>query len=208
MRLVIVRPMLLLCAILLLPAFVFAQEAVLTGTITDATGAVLPGVTVQATHESSGNTFEAVTDGRGVYRIPARIGTYKITAQLTGFGVATRQGVELLVGQTLTLNLQMSPSTLQETVTVTGEAPLISTQSSSIGGTIDPRDQTISKKGGWTMVTGTSEQAVTTLEVTKEEEIGAPGATGCRWRCSRRATGRTRRARRPCRIAAMSASST
>src|SRR5437016_6855535 len=139
MRLVIVRPMLLLCAILLLPAFVFAQEAVLTGTITDATGAVLPGVTVQATHESSGNTFEAVTDGRGVYRIPARIGTYKITAQLTGFGVATRQGVELLVGQTLTLNLQMSPSTLQETVTVTGEAPLIATQSSSIGGTIDPR---------------------------------------------------------------------
>ncbi|PYR67624.1 MAG: hypothetical protein DMF88_12180, partial [Acidobacteria bacterium] len=115
MRLVIVRPMLLLCAILLLPAFVFAQEAVLTGTITDATGAVLPGVTVQATHESSGNTFEAVTDGRGVYRIPARIGTYKITAQLTGFGVATRQGVELLVGQTLTLNLQMSPSTLPGT---------------------------------------------------------------------------------------------
>src|SRR5207237_1296902 len=58
---------------------------------------------------------------------------------LTGFATATRQGVELLVGQTLTLNLQMSPSTLQETVTVTGEAPLIATQSSSIGGTIDPR---------------------------------------------------------------------
>src|SRR6266566_6865480 len=139
MRFVTVRPLLLLCAILLLPALVFAQEAVLTGTITDTTGAVLPGVTVQATHESSGNTFEAVTDGRGVYRIPARIGTYKITAQLTGFGTATRQGVELLVGQTLTLNLQMSPSTLQETVTVTGEAPLIQTQSSAIGGTIDPR---------------------------------------------------------------------
>jgi len=139
MRSSTVRPLLLLCAILLLPALLFAQEAVLTGTITDTTGAVLPGVTVQATHESSGNTFEAVTDGRGVYRIPARIGTYKITAQLTGFGTVTRQAVELLVGQTLTLNLQMSPSTLQETVTVTGEAPLIATQSSSIGGTIDPR---------------------------------------------------------------------
>src|SRR6267378_343155 len=139
MRFAIVRPLLLLCAMLLQPAFLFAQEAVLTGTITDATGAVLPGVTVQAVHESSGNTFEAVTDGRGVYRIPARIGTYKISAQLAAFGTVTRQGVELLVGQTLTLNLQMSPSTLQETVTVTGEAPLIATQSSSIGGTIDPR---------------------------------------------------------------------
>jgi hypothetical protein len=61
MRFIIVRPLLLLCAILFLPAFVFAQEAVLTGIITDTTGAVLPGVTVQATHKSSGNTFETVT---------------------------------------------------------------------------------------------------------------------------------------------------
>ena len=139
MRVNIPRPLLLLCAMLALPATVLAQEAILTGTIIDSTGGVLPGVTVQATHEASGNTFEAVTDGRGVYRIPARIGVYKITAQLTGFGTATRTGVELLVGQTLTLNVQMSPSTLQETVTVTGEAPLIQTQSSAIGGTIDPR---------------------------------------------------------------------
>jgi hypothetical protein len=122
-----------------LPTFAFAQEAVLTGTITDATGGVLPGVTVQAVSETSGNSFEAVTDGRGVYRIPARIGSYKVTAQLTGFSIASRGGIELLVGQTLTLNLQLAPSALQETVTVTGEAPLIQTQSSAIGGTIDPR---------------------------------------------------------------------
>src|SRR5258705_11694022 len=50
-----------------------------------------------------------------------------------------RTGVQLLVGQTITLNLQMAPSTLQETVTVTGEAPLIQTQSSELGGNIDPR---------------------------------------------------------------------
>src|SRR5438093_12048197 len=104
MRFNTLRPLLLLCAILLLPALLFAQEAVLTGTVTDSTGAVLPGVTVQATHEASGNTFEAVTDGRGVYRVPARIGVYKITAQLPGFATVTRAGVELLVGQTLTLN--------------------------------------------------------------------------------------------------------
>src|SRR6266550_6605459 len=108
------KHVLILCALVALPTLAFAQEAVLTGTITDATGGVLPGVTVQAVSEASGNSFEAVTDGRGVYRIPARIGTYKISAQLAGFGTVTRQSVELLVGQTLTLNLQMSPSTLQE----------------------------------------------------------------------------------------------
>src|SRR5438067_7277443 len=136
---VVVRRLILLGAFLALPAMVFAQEATLTGTITDSTGGVLPGVTVQATHEASGNTFEAVTDARGVYRIPARVGAYKISAQLAGFNTATRMGVDLLVGQTITLNLQLSPSSVQETVTVTGEAPLIETQSSEIGGNIDPR---------------------------------------------------------------------
>src|SRR5258706_15745555 len=110
MRFSVPRPLLLLCAILFLPVASSAQEAVLTGTITDSTGGVLPGVTVQATHEASGNTFEAVTDARGVYRIPARVGAYKISAQLSGFSTATRTGVNLLVGQTITLNLQLAPS--------------------------------------------------------------------------------------------------
>ena len=72
MRYAIVRPLLLLCALPFLPALIFAQEAVLIGTITDATGTILPGVSVQATHESYGNTFEAVTDGRSIYRIPVK----------------------------------------------------------------------------------------------------------------------------------------
>ena len=62
-----------------------AQEATVTGTITDATGGVLPGVTVTALHEASGNTFTGVTDERGSYRISVRTGTYKITAELAGF---------------------------------------------------------------------------------------------------------------------------
>jgi hypothetical protein len=110
-----------------------------TGTITDSTGGVLPGVTVLAVNEASGNQFESVTDGRGVYRIPARVGTYRITASLTGFSTVNRQGINLLVGQTATINLQMAPSTLQETVTVTGEAPLIETTTSRLGGNIDPK---------------------------------------------------------------------
>ena len=139
MQLRVVRRLILLVAMVALPVLAFAQEAVLTGTITDSTGAVLPGVTVQAVNEASGNSFESVTDGRGVYRIPARVGAYKITAELSGFNTVVRTGVEVLVGQTRTLNLQMAPSTLQETVTVTGEAPLIETTTSSLGGNIDPR---------------------------------------------------------------------
>ena len=134
-----VRGLVLLCAVLALPAMAFAQDAVLTGTITDSTGAVLPGVTVTAVNEATGNNYETVTDAAGVYRIPVRVGVYKINANLAGFGDVMRTGVQLLVGQTISLNLQMAPSALQETVTVTGEAPLIETQSSELGGNIDPR---------------------------------------------------------------------
>ncbi len=139
MRSSLVRRLLIFCALLALPTLGYAQEAVLTGTVTDSTGGVLPGVNITATHEATGNKFESVTDERGVYRIPARIGTYTIVSDLQGFGTVTRSGVQVLVGQTATVNLQMAPSTLQETVTVTGEAPLIDVSTSSVGGNIDPR---------------------------------------------------------------------
>jgi hypothetical protein len=119
-----------------------AQEATVTGTVADSTGAVLPGVTVVAVHEAAGNQFETVTDQRGAYRIPVRVGTYRISAELAGFRRIDRMGVQLLVGQTVTLNLQMSPSTIQETVTVTAEAPLIETTQSSVGGNVDPLQMT------------------------------------------------------------------
>ena len=79
--------------LLALPVPGFAQEATLTGTVTDSTGAVLPGVTVVAVNAATGNRFEAVTDERGIYRIPARVGAYQITAELQGFNTANRGGV-------------------------------------------------------------------------------------------------------------------
>ena len=137
-----VRSLIFVCTILTVPAVGYAQEAVLSGTVTDSTGGVLPGVTVQAQHEATGNTFEAVTDARGSYRMPVRIGIYKITTQLQGFNTATRTGVELLVGQTAVINLQMSPSGVAESVTVTGQSPLVDTTTSSLGGNIDQRQVT------------------------------------------------------------------
>ncbi len=133
------RRVLAIGVILLLPVAAFAQEAVLTGTVTDSTGAVLPGVTVTATNNATGNKFVGVTDERGVYRLPARIGTYQIISELQGFSTATREGVTLLVGQTASVDLKMSPSTVQETVTVTGEAPLVDLKGSAIGGNIDAK---------------------------------------------------------------------
>src|SRR5437016_4201741 len=132
------RRCLLALAILFLPVPGFAQEATVTGTVVDQTGGVLPGVAVTALHEATGNSFVAITDERGVYRLPVRVGTYRVTMELQGFAnVAER--FEVLVGQTLTLNAQMKPSTVQESVTVTGEAPLIQTTSSTLAGNIDPR---------------------------------------------------------------------
>ena len=135
----LVKRFVLLCAVLAPAAPVHAQEAVLTGTVTDSTGAVLPGVTITALHETTGNRFTAVTDERGAYRIQGRIGAYQITGELQGFTTVTRAGVQLLVGQTGVINLQMAPSTVQETVTVTAEAPLLEVTTSSLGGNIDPQ---------------------------------------------------------------------
>src|SRR5688572_27779124 len=93
--------------LLALPVVAHAQEATLSGTVTDTTGGALPGVTVRAVHEASGNSFEAVTDERGDFRMPVRVGAYKVTADLSGFAPVTR-AVTLLVGQEAVVNLEMS----------------------------------------------------------------------------------------------------
>ncbi len=124
--------------IVALPVVGYAQDSVMTGAVTDSTGAVLPGVTVTATNVDSGNTFVAVTDERGNFRLPVRIGNYRIAAELTGFTTVNRS-LQMLVGQTTVVSFQMAPSSLQETVTVTGEAPLVDTRTSTVGANIDPR---------------------------------------------------------------------
>ena len=139
MRWRVVRRLLVISAILALPVTGYAQEAVVSGTVTDSTGGVLPGVTVTALHEASGNTFLGVTDEHGAFRLPVRTGAYRITVELAGFTSVTRGGLELLVGQQAVVNLQLVPSGVQESVTVTGEAPLIDISSSTVSGNIDPR---------------------------------------------------------------------
>ncbi|HEY3161527.1 MAG TPA: carboxypeptidase regulatory-like domain-containing protein [Vicinamibacterales bacterium] len=117
----------------LLPTVAMAQ-AVATGTISgvvrDASGGVLPGVTVEAASPALIEKVRtAVTDGQGVYRIvDLRPGTYTVTFTLTGFTGVRREGIELTTGFTATVNADLSVGNVQETITVSGAAPLVDTQ--------------------------------------------------------------------------------
>src|SRR5436853_3366756 len=129
----------LLAAMLALPAIGLAQtEAVITGVVTDSSGGVLPGVTVTAVHDATGNTFTSVTDERGVYRMQARVGAYQIVMELQGFQ-SVRAQATLLAGQTANIPVTMQPATVQENVTVTAEAPLVNVTQSNPSGNIDPK---------------------------------------------------------------------
>src|SRR5687768_17802269 len=105
-------PVTALCTILMLSGTVHAQETGLSGTVTDTTDAVLPGVTVTAVHTATGNTFVVVTDAEGRYRLPPlRSGVYRVTAELAGFSPVTQDGLELQLGQRAVGNFQMTIST-------------------------------------------------------------------------------------------------
>jgi len=116
--------------VLLLPASVFAQ-ATLTGTVHDASGAVLPGVTVEASSPALiEKTKSAVTDGTGQYRIiDLRPGTYEVSFTLTGFSTVKREGIELTGSFVATVNADLKVGALAETITVTGETPVVDVQS-------------------------------------------------------------------------------
>jgi hypothetical protein len=109
---------------------VFAQ-ATLTGTVHDASGAILPGVTVEASSPALiEKTKSAVSDGTGQYRIiDLRPGVYEVTFTLTGFSTVKREGIELTGSFVATINADMKVGALAETITVTGETPVVDVQS-------------------------------------------------------------------------------
>ena len=119
---------------------VYAQQATVVGTIQDESGLVLPGVTVTVADPATGLTLLAVTDGSGQYRVPSvPAGTYNLTAELPGFATVVLAEVELLVGQNATLDFTLGLATVEETITVTGESPLIDLQEAEVGGNVDRR---------------------------------------------------------------------
>jgi hypothetical protein len=108
-----------------------AAQAVIAGTVRDTSGAILPGVTVEASSPALIEKVRtAVSDSTGQYRIEdLRPGTYTVNFTLTGFSNFRREGVELTGSFTATINAEMKVGALEETVTVTGESPIVDVQS-------------------------------------------------------------------------------
>src|SRR6266545_2722841 len=123
---------------LTVPAGAQTTTATVLGTLTDAQHAVLPGATVTARNVDTGTETSAVTDTNGRYRLAAlRPGTYDIRAELSGFASRVRSGVPLFVGQEATIDLELSVAGVQESVTVTQEAPLVETTKSDVSSVVD-----------------------------------------------------------------------
>jgi len=116
----------------LLPAAAHAQSS-LTGIVKDSSGAVLPGVTVEAASPVLiEKTRSAITDSTGAYRLTdLRPGVYAITFALEGFSTVKRDGLELPANFTMTINSELKVGALEETLTVTGSSPTVDVQSTA-----------------------------------------------------------------------------
>jgi hypothetical protein len=113
----------------MLPAPATAQSSI-AGVVKDSSGAVLPGVTVEAASPALiERTRSAVTDASGQYKIvDLRPGVYAVTFSLTGFTGVKREGIELTASFTASVNAEMRVGGLEETITVTGDSPIVDVQ--------------------------------------------------------------------------------
>src|SRR5688572_14086480 len=119
------------------PAAAQTSQSDIRGTVVDPSGGGLPGVTVTATHVDTGTVRTTVTSETGVFLMPALpVGVYRLQLDLAGFTTVVRDNLRLEVGQSALLNFTMRLATVQETVTVTGEAPLVDSQRSELAGRI------------------------------------------------------------------------
>jgi hypothetical protein len=116
--------------LILLPSAAYAQASI-TGVVRDLSGAVLPGVTVEAASPALIEKVRTVvSDGNGQYRVEnLRPGAYTVTFTLSGFSTVRREGVELTGTFVATVNADMPVGAVEETVTVTGESPVVDVQS-------------------------------------------------------------------------------
>ena len=106
----------------------------INGTVTDNTGAVLPGVTVTVTSPALIQPQVQVTSAQGDYRFLALPpGVYDVAFELTGFQAVKREGIRVVINQTLSIDQQLQVATLQETVTVSGASPVVDTSTTTMG---------------------------------------------------------------------------
>src|SRR5258706_5767136 len=120
-------------AVIVFPAVCFAQFGTIAGVVKDSSGAVLPGVTVEASSPALiEKTRSAISDSAGQYSVPQlRPGVYTVTFTLTGFSTVRREGIEISAEFTAPVNVSLKVGAVAETITVTGQAPIVDVQRSS-----------------------------------------------------------------------------
>ena len=120
----------------------FAQQTTgnISGRVLDPQGAAIPGATVTAKSVSTGFTRTEVSGAEGGYRLTALpVGIYAVTAELPGFATVVKPDIVVEVSETVAIDFNMKVAAVAETVNVTGSTPLIQTNSSSVGGVVDPK---------------------------------------------------------------------
>src|SRR5215813_1999449 len=116
----------------------FAQgTSTFNGRVVDNSDAVLPGVTITVTNKATGVVRTTVTNENGQWAMPGlEPGTYEVKSDLPGFQASARDNIGLLVNATLTVDFKLALAGINETLTVTGEAPLIEATQSKMAATI------------------------------------------------------------------------
>ena len=133
----------LLSSLVFCSTLAFAQQgtADLRGQVTDAQGAVLPGVTIIVRHQESGLFRETVSSGDGTFLMSGMTpGVYEVSAELAGFKKYLQRDVRLEVGRATPIELKLEVGGLEEAITVSAEAPLVDTSSQEIGGRISSQE--------------------------------------------------------------------
>ena len=125
--------LIVMLAVVLVPAAAFAQQSGMRGEVTDNTGGILPGVTVEACSEALIEGCRvAITDGAGIYFITSlQAGIYSVTMSLPGFSTYVQEEIIVAAQFTQEVNGQLAVGGVEETITVTGESPIVDTVSSS-----------------------------------------------------------------------------
>ncbi len=134
---------LVVLAVFLCPQFSLGQmvNATLTGKVTDPSGAAIPGATVTATDVATGQSSKNVTDPTGGYNFVSLVpAAYSVTVEKEGFKTSVQTGITLQVDQKASLDIQLQVGSVATRVEVSGAAPLVETNSASVGTTIGERD--------------------------------------------------------------------
>jgi hypothetical protein len=164
---------LLMVGVLLVPVFAYSQNdrATVTGRIVDPTGAVIPNAQVLLTNVDTGVKFTGVTNNDGLYNVPGLpVGPYTLTASQPGFKDYKLTGIVLVAAQVAELNIHMQVGSSSQTVTVTGNAPLLNTETSSVATTLETtavEDLPLNASGG--------QDALSLALITTPSTVGSNG---------------------------------